>query len=601
MNQSAGKGGCFEGSGNFLSCVRRLIPHLRPWRRYALGALVLSVFVALLNLPAPLFTRFIIDKIIPGGRFELLDIVVVALFALLLVRSGASYLNSYLLAVYRERVIMHIRLLMFNHIVTQKLSYFSKNSPGYLTSRIGNDTARVQGLLADTLISLLTNTLTILVGLSAMFYLNARLAVVALIPLPIIVAFQYRVAHTIQIRSDSVQEEIGDVFGGMAEVFSGIHVVKSFSAEKTECLRMFRLLKRQLKAALRFTRAVLASGTASAVMGSIGPVAIMLLGIREVMEGDFTLGSYIAFSAFGSYLYGPAQSIVNSNTSIQDALAALRRVYEILDLEGEDFDSGYQCTLSRTRGEVEFRNVSFRHSGDGSFCLKNVSFALGPGHRYGFVGRSGAGKSTIIGLLCRLYEPDEGSIYLDGQNIALLNRRSLRKMIGVVPQDAFLFSGTVRENVRLGRNDATDQEIMEAARLANIHALLKCGARERETQIGCRGMRLSGGEKQRIAIARAILKDARILILDEATSEIDSRTEALIEDALDFLMKDKTTIIISHRLSTVKKAERIFFIDDGVLTAQGTHEELSCNFREYRMLFDRQLLPAGLGRLGGSL
>lgn len=592
MTQLHGHEGCSRLASN-ISGVRRLIPYLRPWRRYAIWAFVLSLLIALLNLPMPFFTRFIIDKVLPEGRPKLLDIVVAILLALLLVRSAASYLNSYFVAVYRESVIMHIRLLMFTHIVKQSMAFFANNNPGYLISRVGNDTARVQGLLADTLISLLTNALTFLVGLCAMFYLNAHLAFVALIPLPFIIAFQCRYSHTIGVRSEKVQEEIGNVFGAMAEIFSGIHIVKSFSAEKRECLRMFRLLRKQLEASLKFARAVLTSGTAAALVGSAGPLLIMLLGIREVMEGSLTLGSYIAFTAFVSYLYGPAQAIVNSNVSIQDALVALKRVYEILDLEGEDFGSGDRWPLTCARGEIEFENVSFRHSDAGPFCLRNVSFKLWPGHRYGFVGRSGSGKSTLVGLLCKLYDPDEGSIYVDGQNIAQVNTRCLRKAISLVPQDAFLFSGTIRENIGFGRTDATDQEITEAARLADINMLLEYVVRGNEMQVGYRGMKLSGGEKQRIAIARAILKEARILIMDEATSEIDSRTEALIEDALELLMRDKTTIIISHRLSTIRKAERIFFLDNGALVAQGTHEELYSSIWDYRQLFNRQLQPAG--------
>jgi ABC-type multidrug transport system fused ATPase/permease subunit len=571
-----------------ISYIRRFFPYLRPWRRYAIWSCAISLALALLNLPLPFFLRYIIDKIIPRREMRLLLVVSVVLLVLLVLRLAMNYVNGLLLAIYRERVIMNLRIKMFEHMQRLSMDFYGNNKSGYLMSRMSNDTAKVQGVFADTLVAFIINVLTFIVGLGAMLYLNSPLTLIALSPLPFIIFFQYRYSRNLKDRSEHVQETMGDVFGMIAEAISGVHVVKSFTAEESQSRKLSEILGRQFKANIGFVKAVQTTGVASSFFSSLGPLLILFFGIRDVMAGKLTLGSYLAFSAFVGYLYSPAQVIMSLNVSVQDALAALKRVFEIFDTEEEDEGIESFVSLDGIKGEVEFKNVSFAYGDSKDFEIQNVSFKASAGSKYAVVGRSGAGKTTLMNLLCRFFRPEEGAIYIDGVDIARVRAKELRKNIGIVPQNAFLFSGTIGDNIRLARIDATDAEVAEAAKAANIYSFIASLEKGFDTEVGERGVKLSGGERQRIAIARAILGNASILILDEATSEIDSETEGLIQDSLEKLMNDRTTFAIAHRLSTVVNARQIFFIEEGRLIARGTHEELYETTRQYRELCDEQ-------------
>lgn len=571
-----------------LTYIKRFVPFLKPWSRLAFWSFAISALLALLNLPGPFFTRYVIDKVIPRQQYGILGIIVGSLFFLLIFRLAMSYANGLILAIYRERVMMNLRLKMFEHMERLSLSFYNKKRLGYLMSRISNDTSRVQGVMADTLINFLINLLTFMVGFSAMLYLNWWLTLIALAPLPFIIFFHYRYSASIRHQSAQVQEVAGNVFGVIGESLSGIHVVKSFTAEETESLKLSDSLLRQFKASISFTKIMLTSGTMSSLFGALGPLIIFFLGIREVMSARMTLGSYFAFSAFVGYLYAPAQAIMGLNVSVQDALAALKRVYEIFDTEREDDGIDSHASLKDIQGNVEFKNVSFSYEGSHQFAVKNVSFRASAGNKYAVVGRSGAGKTTLMNLLCKFYRPDEGFIYVDGIDINKVKAQELRKNISIVPQNPFLFSGSIRENIRLGRISAADEEIAEAARASNIDSFIGNLEMGYDTEIGDRGVRLSGGERQRIAIARAILKNAKILILDEATSEIDSMTEALIQQAMERLMHNRTSFVIAHRFSTILNAEKILFLEAGRAIAQGTHDELYRSVIEYMQLCDEQ-------------
>jgi subfamily B ATP-binding cassette protein MsbA len=571
-----------------LTYIKRFVPFLKPWSRLAFWSFAISALLALLNLPGPFFTRYVIDKVIPRQQYGILGIIVGSLFFLLIFRLAMSYANGLILAIYRERVMMNLRLKMFEHMERLSLSFYNKKRLGYLMSRISNDTSRVQGVMADTLINFLINLLTFMVGFSAMLYLNWWLTLIALAPLPFIIFFHYRYSASIRHQSAQVQEVAGNVFGVIGESLSGIHVVKSFTAEETESLKLSDSLLRQFKASISFTKIMLTSGTMSSLFGALGPLIIFFLGIREVMSARMTLGSYFAFSAFVGYLYAPAQAIMGLNVSVQDALAALKRVYEIFDTEREDDGIDSHVSLKDIQGNVEFKNVSFSYEGSHQFAVKNVSFRASAGNKYAVVGRSGAGKTTLMNLLCKFYRPDEGFIYVDGIDINKVKAQELRKNISIVPQNPFLFSGSIRENIRLGRISAADEEIAEAARASNIDSFIGNLEMGYDTEIGDRGVRLSGGERQRIAIARAILKNAKILILDEATSEIDSMTEALIQQAMERLMHNRTSFVIAHRFSTILNAEKILFLEAGRAIAQGTHDELYRSVIEYMQLCDEQ-------------
>jgi ABC-type multidrug transport system fused ATPase/permease subunit len=569
--------------------IGRFLPYLKPWKRYGLMAGAAMMATVLLQLPLPLITRYVIDHVFPKGDLRLLNWIVIGFAGLLIFRVFSGLLSSYFLTIFRQRVLLQVQTELFEHVERLSLAFHNSMKVGYLMSRIGNDPQNLQGLLAETFFSLVRNFLTFVFGVIVLFFLHWKLALLAIVILP---AFVYSVRYfsaRVRSKSGEMQENLGRVFDVMGESLAGIPVIKSFCAEKAQAEKVRDRFKTSYRTNLEFAMVSTVYGTLTALISGLGPVLILLYGGREVMSGNLSLGSYVAFNAYVAYLYGPVRSLMGLNTSVQTSLAALKRVFEIMEIPTEDaeVEDTPDAEVGRLRGSVIFDDVTFSYDGMQN-ALEEVSFEVDPGEKVALVGRSGAGKTTLVNLIMRFYRPNTGTVRIDGKDTAKVKGSALRKHMGIVLQDPFIFAGSVIDNLRFGKPDATDGEVEAAAEAAYAHNFIVGLPDRYETEVGERGVRLSGGERKRLAIARAMLKDPEILILDEATSEVDTESERYIQSALDRLLENKTTFIIAHRLSTIQHVDNILVIDDGRIEAIGRHEDLYRKCSIYKKLYDEQ-------------
>ena len=569
--------------------IRKFLPYLKPWKRYGLVAGAAMMATVLLQLPIPLITRYVIDNVFPQGNIRLLNWIVIGFTGLIIFRTFSGLLSSYFLTIFRQRVLLDIQSRLFEHVERLGLAFHNNMKVGYLMSRIGNDPQNLQGLLAETFFSFVRNILTFCFGVIILFFLHWKLALVAIVILP---GFVYSVRYfsaRVRAKSGEMQENLGRVFDLMGESLAGIPVIKSFCAERSQAEKVRQRFQTSYRTNLEFTMVSSVYGTLTALIAGLGPVLILLYGGREVINGNLSLGSYVAFNAYVAYLYGPVRSLMGLNTSVQASLAALKRVFEIMEVPTEDADvkDTPETRIETLKGSVVFEDVTFSYNGTQN-AVEHVSFAVQPGDKVALVGRSGAGKTTLVNLVMRFYKPTEGTVRIDGMDTKLVRGRELRKHMGIVLQDPFIFAGSVLENLKFGNPDASDQEAERAATAAYAHNFITGLPDGYNTEVGERGVKLSGGERKRLAIARAMLKDPEILILDEATSEVDTESERYIQSAPDRLLANKTTFIIAHRLSTVQHVDKILVIDNGRLEAIGRHQDLYETCPTYKRLYDEQ-------------
>lgn len=572
-----------------LKNIKRFLPFLKSqWKRALLAGIFMFISV-LLQLPLPLVTRHIIDNILPNKNIVLLNWVILGLIGFMLIRGVSDLLNGYLLTIFRERTLFDIQLKLFQHIQKLNLSFFKNKRIGYLMSRIRSDVSNLQGLLAQTLLSFLRDSLTFIVGATVIFIFHWKLALASLTILPFFIYSIHFFSGRIRKKSHEFQEKIALASGVLQETLSAISIVKLFQLEKYEARKYVKKLRELIRTRIRFDLLSYFSGYTTSFIGGIGPLIVLWYGGREVIRGNLTLGTLVAFSAFLCYLFGPAQRLMNLNSSIQKSLASLERVFELFDIVPEIKDPKAPKKFKIDEGKVLFDNITFSYDSSEP-VLKNVNFIVESGRTVALFGKSGAGKTSLVSLIPRFYHPQQGNIFIDGINIKEVRIRDLRKVVGIVPQETFLFSGTIKENIRYGKLNASDEEIIEAAKLANADEFIRRLPQRYNTELGERGVKLSGGQRQRIAIARAILRNPKILILDEATSELDSESEKLIRDALRKLCKDRTTFIIAHRFSTIINADKIIVLDNGSIIDEGEHEELYQRCEYYRELCEDQLI-----------
>jgi subfamily B ATP-binding cassette protein MsbA len=571
--------------------IGRFLPYLKPWKRYGLLAGAAMMATVLLQLPVPLITRYVIDNVFPRGDIRLLNWIVIGFGGLIVFSAFASLLSSYFLTVFRQRVLLQIQSRLFEHVERLSLAFHNSMKVGYLMSRIGNDPQNLDGLLAETFFSFVRNILIFVFGVGILFFLHWKLALVAVAVLPAFVYWVHHFSGRVRAKSGEMQENLGRVFDLMGESLAGIPVIKSFCAEKSQAEKVRRRFKTSYRTGLEFVMVNTVYGALITLISGLGPVLILLYGGREVMRGNLSLGSYVAFTAYVGYLYGPVRSLMGLNTNVQTALAALKRVFEIMEIPTEDEDVDVEdiqpAEIDTLKGAVVFDDVTFSYNGTQN-ALEHVSFEVRPGEKVALVGRSGAGKTTLVNLIMRFYRPTSGKVLIDGMDTRSVRGSELRKHMGIVLQDPFIFAGSVIENLTFGNPDAGDEEVEKAAEAAYAHNFIVNLPDQYETQVGERGVNLSGGERKRLAIARAMLKNPEILILDEATSEVDTESERYIRSALDRLLEKKTTFIIAHRLSTVEHADKILVIDDGRIEATGRHADLYAGCRTYRNLYDEQ-------------
>ncbi len=572
----------------YLRLYYRFLLLCKPWWRYGVWAGVITLIIAGLQLPMPFLTKYAIDNIFPRKDFSMLNLVVIGLLILLIINTLSRFLNGLLLFLFRTKAIIYIQKRLFEHMEHLSMKFYNDRRIGELVSRVASDPNTLHGLMAETLLGFLRNLFTFLIGIGALFFLHPKLAFFSLLILPFFVYSLYFFSGRIRKKSKETRERIAHVFSSLFETLYSIPVIKSFCLETERLKKVEERLNAYFRSNLELFKLSAFSGSLASFIGGIAPLLILWLGGREIMTGHLTLGGFVAFNAFLGYLYGPVQTFMGLNTAVQTSFASLKRIFEILETPREDaYYKKRGLGVKKIQGHIKYENVTFSYDGEKP-ALHNISFEIKPKEKIALVGKTGAGKSTIVNLLLRFYEPQAGNIYIDGVNIKEINAYELRKRIGVVLQNTLVLSGTIKDNIKVGNPKASDDEVMEAVKMAGLYEFIRSLPKGLDTEIGERGVKLSGGERQKIAIARVILKNPDILIFDEATSEMDSTAESEIKRAMEKIWKDRTVIFIAHRLFSLTHAQRIIFLENGRILKIGTHEELYKTIPSYRRLYEEQ-------------
>jgi subfamily B ATP-binding cassette protein MsbA len=552
---------------------RRLLGYLRPnllLFSFALAGLLVSAGLGLLF---PLLIARIATEVVTGGDTAGLDRLVLVLMVLFVVMAVGSFIQTYALGVVGERIVARLRSQLFARLVTLSLDFYGQRRLGELVSRLSSDVTQVRAMLTQTITDLLSATVGLVGAVLILFILSPTLLVIVLVLAPALIVVAVLFGRPLQRVSTEVQDEIARSTTTAEEALSGIRVVKSFVREDWELHRYDADLRRIVATA---SRLALWRGIFGGVMSFLGfgAVAILLWYTgRQVIDGALAIGTLMSFLLYGVAIAANLGSIAGTYGQFRQGTGAIQRVFELLDTVPTIVDPVPAPALPRAEGRISFEDVSFGY-GPERLVLKGIDLDVSPGEILALVGPSGAGKTTVCNLIPRLWDVSGGAIRIDGVDIRTVGVRSLRDQIGLVPQEATLFGGTIRENILYGRLRATEEEMVEASRAANAHDFILALPDGYETLLGDRGSRLSGGQRQRVAIARAILKDPRILLLDEATSSLDNESERLVQEALEHLMRGRTTVIVAHRLSTIRAAHRIAVLDDGWLVELGTQDEL---------------------------
>ena len=560
---------------------------LHPRRGMLMLGLVLVAINRVAGLVLPGSSKYLFDNVIDKHQTKLLGPIVLAVVGATLLQGITSFTLTQVLSKSAQRMITDMRKQVQAHIGRLSIAYYDANKTGVLVSRIMSDVEGIRNLIGTGLVEFVGGLLTAVLALIILLRTSTTMTVVAFAVMLSFALFLNKAFAAIRPIFRARPKINAEVTGRLTESLGGVRVVKGYHAEDRE-EQVFasgaqRLLDNVLKT---LTTTSLMSLSGASLMGIVSAI-IMYLGARQVLAGTMTKGELISYSAYLVLMVAPVFQIVNIGTQITEAITGLERTREILNESKEDEDPKRTVTLNRIDGRVQFDDVHFSYEPNKE-VLHGVSFVSDPGTVTALVGPSGSGKSTIIGLISAFYVPTTGRIFVDGIDISTVRLSSYRTQLGVVLQETFLFDGTIRENVAYARPDATEDEIMAACRIARVDEFADNFEKKYDTVVGERGVKLSGGQKQRVSIARAILADPRILILDEATSSLDSESEALIQEGLKYLMRGRTTFVIAHRLSTIRRAEQILVVQDGRILERGTHESLYATQGRYFELYNKQ-------------
>ena len=556
-------------------------------RRRLLIGLPLMLINRLAGLVLPWTTKWLVDGVIVHHRTDLLLKIVTLAGIATAIGAATDYALAQILGLAAQRSITDLRMKIQRHVQRLPVSYFDSTKTGIVVTRVMNDAEGIRNLVGTGLIQLVGGLVTAAIAICILFYLSAKLALIilcAVIFFAVVLYFAFKTARPMFKKRNEVN---GQLTGRLTETISGIRIVKAYKAEKHEA-RVFAHGAHELLRLVQGTMRVISGvGALSTFLVGIVGIVVMVIGGREVLAGQMTIGGLISFTLYLGLVVGPVVQIVSIGTQLSEAFAGLERMREILNEKTEDADDPNRQHVPQILGNVEFRDVSFEYS-PGVPVLKDINFIAPAGTSVALVGPSGSGKSTLIALVAAFHRPTTGRVVIDGLDLNEIRLDNYRGHLGLVPQDSFLFADTIANNIRLGNPHATKEEVARAATIAHVDEFTNKFSDGYETVVGERGVKLSGGQKQRVAIARAIVADPEILILDEATSSLDSESEALIQDGLNELMKGRTTFVIAHRLSTIRKAGQILVLEDGRIIERGTHDQLMSLHGRYRALYEKQ-------------
>jgi ABC-type multidrug transport system fused ATPase/permease subunit len=577
LQETGGRGRKLRGLAELLAPYR--------WRVMAMFVALLAATAAALA-PAPL-AKLAIDQGIQQHDTGALDLIVVVFLASAVVYGVATYAQTYLVGWVGQRALQDLRLKLFAHMQSLSIGFYSRNRAGVLISRMTNDVEALDQLVEDGLATLIQSSLTLLGVVVILMVLNFHLALLTFIALPILGlgALAFRIASADAYRF--TREKIAAITGYLQETLSGTRVVRAFGQERRHIAEFKALNDENRRANWTTVKLNAAYFPGVELLSALVTVEILVIGGIQALNGHTSTGVVFAFIAALNNFFDPIQQLSQLYTTYQSGMAALDKIFALLDEQPELVDAPGATELGQIRGEVRFDDVSFRYGSDpeGAWALRDLDLTIAPGETVALVGETGAGKSTFAKLVARFYDPTDGAVRVDGHDLRMVTAHSLRSQMGMVPQEGFLFSGTVRDNLAFGRLDATEAQLRDAARAVGADDFIMALPQGYDTQVGERGVQLSAGQRQLVAFARALVADPRILVLDEATANVDVHTESLIEEGLRRLVTGRTAIVIAHRLSTIQHANRILVMEYGRIVEQGTHDELLVAEGRYWQLY----------------
>ncbi|HEH0484135.1 TPA: SAV1866 family putative multidrug efflux ABC transporter [Staphylococcus aureus] len=577
--------------------IKRYLQFVKPYKYRIFATIIVGIIKFGIPMLIPLLIKYAIDGVINNHALttdekvhHLTIAIGIALFIFVIVRPPIEFIRQYLAQWTSNKILYDIRKKLYNHLQALSARFYANNQVGQVISRVINDVEQTKDFILTGLMNIWLDCITIIIALSIMFFLDVKLTLAALFIFPFYILTVYVFFGRLRKLTRERSQALAEVQGFLHERVQGISVVKSFAIEDNEAKNFDKKNTNFLTRALKHTRWNAYSFAAINTVTDIGPIIVIGVGAYLAISGSITVGTLAAFVGYLELLFGPLRRLVASFTTLTQSFASMDRVFQLID-EDYDIKNGVGAQpIEIKQGPIDIDHVSFQYNDNEAPILKDINLSIEKGETVAFVGMSGGGKSTLINLIPRFYDVTSGQILIDGHNIKDFLTGSLRNQIGLVQQDNILFSDTVKENILLGRPTATDEEVVEAAKMANAHDFIMNLPQGYDTEVGERGVKLSGGQKQRLSIARIFLNNPPILILDEATSALDLESESIIQEALDVLSKDRTTLIVAHRLSTITHADKIVVIENGHIVETGTHRELIAKQGAYEHLYSIQNL-----------